>query len=137
MGLFDTVVVECDLPKDAPKWLKDSPVFQTYDLGRMMGDYAITQDRELVVRGSCIDQIVRDMLQVPESCITSVPIKYKRKKIELFTSNLRGLKGGVPYTDGGHDAVDITYRIWIYDGKVGPIKQIHCNVRKACPFADF
>lgn len=137
MGLFDTVVVECDLPKDAPKWLKDNPVFQTYDLGRMMGDYAITQDRELVVRGSCIDQIVRDMLQVPESCVTSVPIKYKRKKIELSTSNLRGLKNGVSYTDGGDDAINITYRVWIYDGKVGPIREVSRIEKPALPMSKF
>ena len=48
MGLFDTVLIKMPLPDDAPEFVKKCPVFQTYDLGRGMGEYFIDElDKDL------------------------------------------------------------------------------------------
>lgn len=139
MGCFDTVCIECDLPPSAPDWLKDCPVFQTYDLGGMMGDYSITKDRKLVIVDTCIGETLREALGVAKQ--PPIPVKYKRKKLLLYASNIRGgRKVGKEYrqfTEDGSPCVSLHYRVWIYNGKAGPIREVSRVEKPALPMSKF
>ena len=140
MSLFDTVTIECDLPDTAPDWLKRCPVFQTNDLGGMMADYAITKDRQLVIEDTCIGPIIREALGITEQP-QCVPVKYKRKRLELFATNIRGgRKVGNTYchfTENGEQYVNILYVVWIRDGIAGPIREKSRSDGDALPMSEF
>jgi len=140
MSLFDTVTIECDLPDNAPEWLKRCPVFQTYDLGNHMSDYSITKDRELVIDDTCIGYMIREALGIirqPER----LPIKYKHKRLVLYASNIRGgRKVGKKYrhfTEDGQPCTSLVYVVWIRDGKAGPIRENARNEEPALPMSKF
>ena len=103
MGLFDDVEVHPSrLPLGIPAWLLKCPVFQTYDLGRGMGHYKIDDD-------GCLYHVH----VVFAGGVQKIP--YKRKRIELYASNLRGGRpdpsGKGPYqylTENGEDYEDVT-----------------------------
>lgn len=137
MSLFDTVTIECELPPTAPNWLKRCPVFQTSDLGQAMGDYTITKDRSFLMVNSIIGSILS---QACDITIKALPIRYKRKRLSLYATNLRG---GRPvgkeychFTDNGDPYVWITYTVWIYNGKAGPIRETSRCEKPARPVSE-
>lgn len=139
MGEFSTVTVECDLPDTAPEWLKAYPVFQTYDLGGY-GEYAITKDRQLVIVDTIVGSMLREALSITDMPPRQ-PIQYKRKKIQLYASNIRaGRKVGRVYrsfTEDGSPSVKLIYTVWIYDGKVGKMRETMRKEDKALPMFEF
>jgi len=141
MSTPDTVTVECELPDDAPQWLKDTPVFQTRDLGDTMSDYRITKDRELVLDRTPVGCIVRRALGVDEKAVRSTPVQYANKRIELYATNIRGGKRRKSvycyFTEHGEPACNITYRVWIRKGKAGPIREKSRSLCAALPMSEF
>lgn len=139
MSSFDTIVCKMKLPEDAPDFVKKNPVFQTYDLGCRMDDYIITEEGELVVRPLALQILSKSFGKQLLDLLA--PVNYKRKRIEMYTTNLRGgspTKDGkyVYYTDGGVDLVDITYVVQIRSGKVSSIKEKFRKVRPAVDWAE-
>lgn len=127
-----------ELPENAPEYLKRCPFFQTYDLGKGMNEYILSEDRELLlnVKHSMIYGMLKEVFGAPENPIPT-KIFHKRKKIIMSATNCRG--GGprngkyVYYTDDGSDIVDINYVVQIRDGKVSSIKEESRNVKPALP----
>ena len=126
MGLFDEVHCRYPLPDDAPEFVRRFRAFQTYDLGRGMGEYTITEEGQL-----CASL----------NSWRPGPIYYKRKRLELYASNLRGGKptpsGFQYYTENGEDYVSIVYVVQIRDGKVSSIKEKWRRVLPARPMKEF
>ncbi len=133
MGLFDDIYCKMPLPDDAPQFVKDCPVFQTYDLGRCMGQYIITEDGRL--------RYADDLTcQLPEHLREAMQPKYKRKRIRMHATNLRagGPRKGeyVWFTTNGEDLIDIDYIVQIRDNKVSSIKETNRRVRPARPVSE-
>jgi hypothetical protein len=125
------------LPDDAPKFVKDCPAFQTYDLGKGMGSWTITEDGGL----QCDQTLIGGLLEQEFSVkIPPCPISYKRKRIEMTASNLRGAgprKGKYVYfTEDGSDLIEITYIVQIRNGKVSSIKEKLRTQRPARPMSE-
>lgn len=148
MGMFDTVEVRCELPTNAPEFVVRSPVFQTYDLGRGMNDYAITKDKRLVITRSCIEAILMKAFKTPKDVAEQIkkhvtPLTYRRKRLELYASNLRGgkpmgkKKKWQVFTANGEQMVEVTYVVQIRDGLVSSIKEKHRRVEDALPMSKF
>lgn len=136
MGLFDEVTVHPSLlPDDAPEHVKRCPVFQTYDLGRGMGDYEITADRKVICGSTA-----RLLKLMPDSNITAEQ-KWKRKRIELYASNLRGGrmvgKKYRSFTDDGEPVVAVTYVVWIRNGRAGKVMEVRRDEEPALPMSKF
>lgn len=138
--MHDDVHCKMSLPEDAPACIKESPFFQTYDLGKGMGRWVITEEGELQCEGNLEFYILGEACGF-EGDMPAVAVKYKRKRIELFGSNLRG--GGprgkkyVWFTDDGSDYISITYVVQIRNGKVSSIKEKSRSVQPALPYAEF
>jgi hypothetical protein len=139
MGLFDTVHCKKALPADAPEFLKKSPFFQTYDLGRGMGEYTITEDGVLQVESNMMSWILEEALKVDHKPL-AIPLTYRRKRIEMYASNLRGgaPRGGkyVYFTDDGSDYISVTYVVQIRNGKVSSIKEKSRSAQPARPYSE-
>lgn len=136
MGLLDEVYCEMPLPDDAPEFLKKCPAFQTYDLGRGMGNFTITKDGILQLTPGtfdlswCFEITGVKPIEIPPDKITPIkpiPMNYKRKRLEIHATNLRaaGPQGDkyVYYTDDGSDCIDISYIVQIRNGRVSSIKE--------------
>ena len=137
MSLFDTIHCKRALPDDAPEFVKKSPVFQTYDLGRGCGDWTITEEGELRADRNIATEIFAEALNV---CIPPVMVRYKRKRIEMYATNLRG--GGprgkkyVFFTENGEDCISITYVVQIRNGKVSSIREKWRQAQPALPLKE-
>jgi len=121
-----------ELPGDVPYFLKECPCFQTYDLGKGMSDYELDKDGKL--------WITRTMLGGALGIVENPTlVTYKRKRIELHSSNLRGGKpsrrGYILFTDNGEDCIDITYVVNIRNGKT-TIKEKWRDVKPARPSSE-
>ncbi len=138
MGLFDTICCKKQLPDNAPDFVKECPVFQTYDLGRGMGEYTITEDGRLLMDSNLTTWMIREALGCKE--FPPVPLEYKRKRIEMRADNLRGGaprgKRYVYFTDDGGDYTEVVYVVQIRDGKVSSIKEKFRQCQPAQPIAN-
>jgi len=141
MSLVDTVLCEYPLPDDTPEHIKKNPVFQTHDLGEGMGEYVLTKDGKLLFKNDICSSILCQAFGKNIEDIEPFTLEYKRKKIELFGSNIRGgrpatkeeKENGETYvflTDDGSDLIEITYVVQIRNGKISSIKEKH---RKTTP----
>ncbi len=132
MGLFDTVTVR-KLPIDAPEFVKKFPVFQTYDLGRGMGDYEITDIGEIkrVPPSPQIAKLLPGLFQ---------PVLYKRKRIELYATNLKGAgprpEGYCSFTENGEDCEEIVYIAQFRNGKLSSLKEKYRDKKPALPMSE-
>ena len=139
MGLLDDIYCKMPLPEDAPEFLKKCPAFQTYDLGRGMGEYIITEDGQLMMERHMLTGILMEAFGATEDP-PPMPVNYKRKRIEMHGSNIRG--GGhrngeyVWYTNDGSDYIEITYVVQIRNGKVSSIKEKNRTTQPARPFTE-
>jgi hypothetical protein len=140
MGLFDTVLIKMPLPDDAPEFVKKCPVFQTYDLGRGMGEYFIDEDGKLWYEANDYTYILCEAFGVEPKDVKPILCNYKRKKLELDASNIRGgrrdpeTNSYVMLTENGEDACSIVYTVQIRNGKVSSIKEKHRKVEPAKKF---
>lgn len=135
MSLFDEIRCDMPLPGDVPDFLKKRPDFQTYDLGKGMNEYVITETGQIhLVRTAVIGALLglswcEDFQEEP------TPIMWKRKKIHMYASNIRGgspsENGWISYTADGSDCIDIGYDVQIRNGKVSSIKEVHRIVKPA------
>jgi hypothetical protein len=140
MSLFDEILCKRKLPDDAPDFVKKCPVFQTYDLGKGMGQFTITESGELI----CESTMISGMLENIGFKFHPVPIKYVRKKIEMHASNLRGGAPGrgknkgryINYTENGEDYISIVYVVQIRNGRVSSIKEKWRDVKPARPLVE-
>lgn len=133
--MFDEIYCKIKLPEDAPDFVKRIPCFQTYDLGKGMGQYTITEDGELQLDSTTLTFMLAEAMGAPEGFQPKpMKISYKRKRIEMYTSNIRGgapsKDGYVYYTDDGSDYIEITYIVQIRNSKVSSIKE---KIRTAKP----
>lgn len=141
MGLFDEIHCKKKLPDDAPEFVKKCPAFQTYDLGKGMGQYAITEDGQLVLESNMMTNILREVFKSEPKPIL---VKYVRKKIEMYATNLRGGAPGkgkrkgqyISYTENGEDCMTIVYVVQIRKGRVSSIKEKWREVKAARPLAE-
>lgn len=126
MGLFDEVTVLCELPENAPEFVRKCPVFQTYDLGRGANEYEITEDREFVMTGSAVGLMLATAFGAGDVKFKT-PVPFKRKRLELYTTNgCGGRRVGKTYmnfTKNGEPYVAITYVVQIRSGFVSSIKE--------------
>jgi hypothetical protein len=132
MSLFDEVEVKMPLPGDVPEFLKKAPLFQTYDLGKSMGNYEITKDGEVHMLGTPAWDMISEFLKIE---MRPMPLFWKRKKIHLHASNISGgspsKDGWITYTRDGSDCIDVNYVVQIRNGKVSSIKELSRTVRSA------
>jgi len=141
MGLFDEIYCKKKLPDDAPEFVKKCPAFQTYDLGRGMGQYTITEDGQLVLESNMMTDILREIFKSEPK---PLPIKYVRKKIEMYASNLRAGGPGkgknkgkwIEYTENGEDYISITYVVQIRNSRVSSIKEKWRETKSARPISE-
>lgn len=140
MSLIDSIRCEMPLPEGAPDYFVRNPYFQTYDLGRGMGDYVITKDRVLQVENTIMASILMEAIGVEQQPL-AIPLNYKRKRLEMYGSNLRaaGPRNGtyVHFTENGDDYVEITFVVQIRNGKVSSIKEKHRSVKPALDYKLF
>lgn len=141
MGLIDSIHCKMPLPEGSPDFIKKNPFFQTYDLGRAMGDYVITEDGQLQMQNCLVGHILLEALGMGQEDMKPLPINYKRKKIEIYASNLRAAgprDGGYAYfTENGDDYISITFVVQIRNGKVSSIKEKHRSVQPALDYKLF
>ena len=139
MGLFDEIHCKMPLPGDPPDFVLARPLFQTYDLGRGMGDYTITGDGRLLMDGSMATHLLEQVLQTGD--ITPLCLGYKRKRIEMHADNVRGGRHVAGqyrwFTEGGVPAVHISYVVQVRNGRVSSIKEKWRKEEPALPFAEF
>ncbi len=132
MSLFDEVEVKMPLPGDVPDFLKGRQLFQTYDLGKGMGEYEISEDGKVCILSTPAWSILSGVLELK---MQPMPLFWKRKKIRLHTSNIAGgspsKDGWITYTKDGSDCVEINYVVQIRDGKVSSIKETNRVVKPA------
>lgn len=125
MSLFDEVEVLMPLPGNVPEFIRKSPYFQTYDLGKNMCEYTISENGELFMEHSCMDFIFQGIMGE----FKPTKIEYKRKKIVLYTSNIKGGKpvdgGYLLETCDGMPCLNIHYTVQIRDSRVSSIKETH------------
>ena len=140
MALFDTILCEMALPDPVPEFLKREPIFQTYDLGKGMGEYVITKDGRLRMRETAEIKSLKSWFGA-KNYEKLIARNYSRKRIEMYGSNLRG---GAPrdgkyvyFTEDGSDYVGITYVVQIRDGVVSSIKEKSRTVTPARPMKEF
>jgi hypothetical protein len=142
MSLVDTVFCEYPLPDNAPEHIKKCPVFQTHDLGEGMGEYILTKDGKLLFKNDICSSLLCKAFGKNVEDIEPFALEYKRKKIELFGSNIRGgrpatkkeKENGETYvylTDDGSDLIEITYVVQIRNSKVSSIKEKYRKVSPA------
>lgn len=138
MSLFDTVTCHYSLPGDVPNFLKECPVFQTYDLGRGMGEYVLDSEGRLWISNTMLGGLLTQALGVNKG-VDATLVPYKRKRMELYASNLRGgspsPNGYIHYTEDGSDYVQITYVVNIRDGKTR-IKELSRSSEPARPIVE-
>lgn len=122
---FDNVICRYPLPGDVPEFLKNSPVFQTSDLGGGMGDYEITESGEV---RPVFDQVTVEICRRLGLDVVA-PLQWKRKRLEIYASNICG---GKPMPDGsykhltrnGEEPLWITYVVQIRNSVVSSIKEL-------------
>jgi len=135
--MFDSIHCKMSLPEGTPEYFKENPYFQTYDLGCWMGDYVITEEGRLQMQNS----LVSNVLMENHEDVTPITISYKRKRIEMYATNLRGgaFRDGkyVNFTDGGVDCIEITLIVQIRSGKVSSIKEKSRFVKPAIDYKLF
>lgn len=138
MGMLDSIHCKMPLPDESPIFIKENPFFQTYDLGRGMGDYVITEDGQLQMQSNIMSHILMEALGQSHEDMKPYPLNYKRKRIEMHASNLRGAgpRNGqyVYFTEGGEDYIDITFVVQIRSGKVSSIKEKSRSVKPALDY---
>ena len=128
------------LPEDAPDFLKKCPCFQTSDLGKAGNSYTISKDGQFLMTDCLLSGILLDAFGIKDPP-PPMPIVWKRKKIHLYASNLRG---GSPrdgkyvyFTENGEDYISINYVVQIRSGKVSSIKEQSRDVKPAKPMSEF
>ena len=141
MSLFDTVKILCPLPENTPEFIKKCPVFQTSDLGEGMGNYIVTKEGKLCFHSDPISMILCKALGTQLEDIKPVEVVYKRKKIELYSTNIIGGKPGknddyIWLTNNGEDAITISYILQIRNGKVSSIKEKNRSIKSAQKFEE-
>lgn len=131
MSLFDEIECKMSLPGDVPEFLKNLPLFQTYDLGQGMNEYEISEQGEIFLTHSALFGLIAGAFDKdPEearACEKKTKMTWKRKKIHMHASNIRGgspsKDGYVYYTDDGSDCISINYVVQVRDGNVSSIKE--------------
>lgn len=140
MSVVDEIHCKMSLPADAPEFLKDAPFFQTSDLGKSGNEYQITKDGEFQITRTILGDIVCQALEITEPPPPTT-IEWKRKKIEMYASNLRagGPRDGqyTYFTEDGSDYISICYVVQIRNGKVSSIKEKFREAKSALPISEF
>jgi len=139
MSLFDEIECKMPLPGDVPEFLKKFPLFQTHDLGQGMNEYEISEQGEIFLVHSALFGLIAGAFGKSSEDIrnyeSKTPMIWKRKKIHMHASNIRGgspsKDGYVYYTDDGSDYISINYVVQIRDGKVSSIKETGRSVQPA------
>lgn len=142
MSCYDEIICEMSLPGDVPDFIQKRPVFQTYNLGCKMNVFLLKDGQlQLDINHCFIAQVLKEALELPEEQLPSTSIDYKRKRIVMYASNVRGGKPGKKgyqwYTDDGSDKIDITYVVQIRNSRVSSIKELSRTVEPALPYKDF
>jgi hypothetical protein len=135
MSQYDEIHCKMKLPEDSPEYFKENPFFQTHDLEGIMAEYTITEEGEITLDNWFMKSILVDVLQIPKENIKPEKLYWKRKKIQMYSSNCCG--GGningkyVMFTKDGSDCIEISYVVQIRNGKVSSIKESSRSVRPA------
>lgn len=114
MGMYDDIIVRCNLPGQQPAWAKIGSIYQTKSMECSLLTYELSEDGCLWYEDSKTD-------------FTGI--------IEFHNSNCRGSSHGFLFTENGEDYESVDYRAQFFDGQIEKIEQICYDKMAALPIS--